>query len=165
LIPLLAAPGAMGGQATTSHAIVLEAPDSHGCPVGFSARHAGAGETVQTGPGSRNRRQGYEISLMPKGQHVVAQAQVTLHGLSGAGAVPAGQGSAHSADTSESFHLVLTPGQGHVFRSTVYTETLAGVLWVELNKLTYADGATWHESANDACGIRPEGFLLVAKRN
>lgn len=161
LLAVSSVSGAAAGQMKTSEVVVLQAPAGEGCPVGFSARHADQGATVKVSPQEKRPRQGYELHFVPDGQHGIAQARVTLHGLSGAQVIPAGQTAKASPDASETFNLSPTSGGNHLFRSTVYTEKLTGVLWVELNELTYADGTTWHEAESDSCRVTPNGFLLV----
>jgi hypothetical protein len=161
LMLLFALPGASAGQTKAAGAVVLEASHAEGCPVGFSARHANQGATVKVSPQEKSRRQGYELNFVPDGQHGIAEARVTLHGLSGARVIPAGETAPAGSEASETFHLSPASGGNHLFRSTVYTEKLTGVLWVELNELTYADGTTWHESERGSCRITPNGFLLV----
>jgi hypothetical protein len=36
-----------------------------------------------------------------------------------------------------------------------------GVEWVQLDRITYADGSSWHRQQSDVCKVEPNGFMLV----
>ncbi len=163
---LLASPFLCAQQAATSPASVVLQNVAHqiqGCPVGLDARHADVGRLLSVKPSAHPPRQSYRLTLTPRGDRTIAQARVTLHGMSGAHVIPAA-GEAHPAEPSsaESFNLAPSSGAHKLFHSTVFTEKLTGVQWVELNELTYADGSVWHESTAHPCRVAPDGFMLVA---
>lgn len=180
LVPLLAlasvpsifcGPLPSGAQSTAGHvqdksaqaatAVVVEAPNSAGCPVAFQARHASDGGLVQVSPGQKKRNEWYQLTLSSLHGAGIAQARVTLHGIAGAHVIPAG-GSSNLPDATESFNLSpANNAKPHLLRSTVYAERLTGVQWIELNELTYSDGTQWKESDTAVCRITPNGFMLV----
>ena len=143
-----------------SPAVVLQAPPSQGCPVSFEARRANSGALINVSPSEKHRGQGYLLSFLPQGGQGIAQARITLHGLSGAGVIPAGEKA--GADATKSFNVSPSAGANRYFHSMVYTGRLTGVQWVELNEITYADGTEWQESADATCRVAPNGFMLVA---
>ncbi len=150
--------GAAGPEQAQS-VVALQA-NSLGCPVGFEARHAADGGLVSVSPSSRHHEQGYRLIFAPGEGRAIAQATVTLHGLAGAHVIPAGE--KPGAETAESFNVSPSWSAKHLFQSTVFTQKLTGVQWVELNELTYVDGTKWHESAVVTCRVSPIGYMLVA---
>ena len=146
----------------TPATVVLQAANPAGCPVGFGARHAGQGGLVNVGPASaRHREQGYRITFAPGQGRPIAQARITLRGVSGPHVMAAGEAPASGADAAQSFNVVPSSGSKGLLHSTVFTDKLTGVQWVELNDLTYADGTSWHATAATPCRIAPDGYMLV----
>ena len=169
LFPLLAVtPLLLAQSAAPTSAVVLQAPQSQDCPVGLSARHANQGAVVNVSPRSSPQEQGYHVTFAPLQDHGIAQAKITLHGMSGAQLLPVGShGDAGlkpdtPKDITESFTVAPAAGAKHLFHSTVYTEKLTAVQWIELNEVKYTDGTTWHESVGSVCRVAPNGFMLVA---
>lgn len=164
-LPFLAFPA----QTTNGQTAVVQVqkPAPGGCPVDFSVRHANQGETIQVSPGRSKPQQAYRLRFQPLAGHGIVQAKVTLHGLSGAQIIPVGKpGSADDAshpapDATETLNTSPSAAGHHLFQSTIYTEKLTGVQWVELNQLTWTDGAVWQEAAPGACRVVPDGFMLV----
>lgn len=91
-------------------------------------------------------------------------AKVTLHGLSGHHVIPAGMSGAGSglAEASETFTLAMRADERHLFTSVVHLAKLTGVTSVELNEITFANGAKWDEAAGSRCAVVPDGYMLVA---
>ena len=156
-------------QATTrgNTVTVIETPASGNCPVGFAAsrvtdiamRRTASPIDSEAQKWPRKETLGLRLIFSPRADSTIAQARVTLHGLSGAQVMPASQ---HDlSESSESFAVSPSAGANDRFSSVVYTEKLTGVTWVELKELTYANGTVWHESANATCRVTPNGYMLV----
>lgn len=129
------------------------------CPVQLSAHHAHDTGMVRVSPRSDLPGQGYSLNFKPLNWRAVEQAKITLHGLAGAQVMPA---NGHpSKDATETFTVSPSTEPNHLFHSVVYVHKLTGVLWIQINDLTFADGTTWHESADSICRATPNGFMLV----
>ncbi|HLI78310.1 MAG TPA: hypothetical protein VKV02_15290 [Acidobacteriaceae bacterium] len=157
---LLGATAVAQAPASASNAVVVAPPPSQNCPVGLQARHEDEGGMVKVSPAERHRGQGYRLTLAPEAAHRILKAKVTLHGIAGQQVVPAANGK--PGDVTETVTLSPWIGQDHHFHSTVYTEKLTGVQWIELNALTYADGTEWQASPSATCRVAPNGYMLVA---
>lgn len=142
---------------------LVQQDGSLNCPVQLSARHSRGTGMVEVSPRSEPHRQGYSIDFKPLGWRSVEEAKVTLHGMSGAQVVPV-KGHAKS-DATETVTVSPSTQPNHLFQSVVYLHKLTGVQWIEINELTFADGTTWHESADSICRVVPNGFMLVAGGN
>lgn len=149
---------AAAAQQTTS--IVALQSNGQGCPVGFQARRSPDGGLVSVAHSPKHHQQSYQLSFSPGPGHFIAQARITFHGLAGGRVIPAGYTT--PGDATESFNISPSPDARHLFQSTIYTEKLTGVQWVELNELTYADGTKWQETGTASCRVAPNGFMLVA---
>ncbi len=160
---LLAATTLTAQSPSTGSVLLLQQHISQNCPVGLSARHSSDGGMVSVSPGSGPHQQGYDITFSPRKSLQVAQARISLHGISGSHVIPAGK--KEVGDATESFTVSPTSSANHRFQSVVYTAKLTGVEWVELNDLTYTDGTQWHESADAICRVAPNGYMLVASGN
>ena len=147
--------------ASSNAVVVLQQTANQSCPVDLTAQHAAAGGLVATNRNARRPGQSYRLTFSPGDARGISQAKVTLHGLSGAQVLPAAAEKPRR-DATESFNLSPSSDRRHLFHSMIYTDKLTGVLWVELNELTYADGTQWHESATATCRVAPNGFMLVA---
>ena len=159
LLAALASTITLSAQTAPSAPVLLVRPQiSAGCPVGLVARHAADGGFVQVSPGTKQPHQSYSITLTPQNARGIAQARITLGGMSGAHVLPAGPHPGR--DATESFNI--TPSaDDHHFTSIIYVHTLTGVQWVELNEITWADGTRWHASPAEPCRITPDGFMLI----
>ena len=149
-----------------SPAVVLQTPPSANCPVSFSARRAQEGGLVTASPSAKTSQPGYRITFSPGSAGAIAEARITLHGISGHQVIPAGKSASdssnHGQDVTEHFNLSPSSGVDHLFHATIHTEKLTGVQWVELNELTYANGSSWHQSSTTTCRVAPNGYMLVA---
>lgn len=171
LLSLLATSSFIAAQTTpTGPAVLVAPPASQGCPVNLSARHADDGATVMVSPQSARHGQGYHLAFQPNRSRGIVQVKLTLHGMAGYSIVPASCGGPNKPedrtgtgqDATDTFTVAPSADAKHFFHSTVFTEKLTGVQWVELNEIVFTDGTTWHESASASCRVAPNGFMLVA---
>lgn len=152
------------GPISPTNPVFLPAGSFGNCPVSLEARHANQGALMAVGRGSDEARQGYSLTFSPSDARPVAQARIILHGWSGTHLQPAADKTSSEANVGSTEIFTLSPllTSNNRFLSTVYIHKLTGVQWIELNEVTYTDGTHWHESDAGACGIVPNGFLLVA---
>jgi hypothetical protein len=47
------------------------------------------------------------------------------------------------------------------FHSEIYPQTVGFVQWAEITQIDYADGSTWHPSAESACRVNFTGFKSI----
>ncbi len=153
-------PTAPAVSAPQSASVTIVPPDGAGCPVFFSASRLPNGGMLEAGPAAPTRRQALYMTFSPTASHPIVQAEITLHGIAGHHVIPAGQNDV--TDVTEALSVTLSRDTRHRFNSVVYPHKLTGVLLVELNSLTYADGTRWHASSQAPCRVTPNGFQLVA---
>ena len=155
-------------QTSGTNTVLIAPPVGQNCPISLTAQHTPGGSVVNVGKQESPGKQGYRLTLasspLAKAQNrVIVGATVTLHGISGQHLLPASE--KDGDDAAESVAISLIPGSDHRFHSTVYTERLNAVQWIELNTLTYADGSQWRESASASCRVTPNGYMPVAEGN
>ena len=150
------------GNAHSEMTVLAGSPDSAGCPVGFSAERRATTEVRYAKDGKQIRGQGLELKFDSQADpKKILKANVTVRGVTGAARVmPAG--SASSDDVSEIFQLGVAAGEDSLRHSSIWTQRVATVRWVDLTEVSYADGSVWHASQGTRCRVEPNGFLLVA---
>jgi hypothetical protein len=150
------------GKAHSETTVLAGPPSSAGCPVGFSAERRASGEVRYAKDGSASRGQGLELQFNPPADpKKILKANVTVHGVSGeARVVPAGDASGN--DVAEIFQLGAGVGEDGLRRSSIWTQRVGTVRWVDLTEVAYADGSVWRASAGGRCRVEPSNFLLIA---
>jgi hypothetical protein len=162
LLVLAMASGVVWAQANDHSEIrvLVGPPSSAGCPVGFSAERRSTTEVRYAKDGKQLRGQGLDLKFDSQSKKIV-KANVTVRGVDGTARVmPAG--SATSDDVAEIFQLGTSVGEDSLRHSSVWTERVATVRWVDLTEVSYADGSVWHASQGVRCRVEPSKFLLVA---
>ncbi len=140
----------------------IESPAPQNCPVGFTARHAGHGTAVKVSPENRDRP-GLSTQLPAPGRalrragqgHPPRPRRRPGHARRTDGIKP---------DATETFTVTPSTEPNHLFHSVVYVHKLTGVLWIQINELTFADGTTWHESADSICRATPKASCWLAPK-
>jgi hypothetical protein len=90
---------------------------------------------------------------------IITSADITVHGY--AGRVIAQPLSADSqAELTESFHLTASRAEPLVDK-TLWTARINGITWLELTRVTFADGTSWQSTIPAECRIEPSLFVLV----
>ena len=140
----------------------LSAWPTSACPVAFSARRFSGGGLVQIGRGTRPHNLGYRLEFANSAT-AITQARITLYGPDGVRVMLAGADERGFA--SEELSFSPPTGASSSFETVVFARKLTGLQFVELNELTYADGTSWHESAENPCRITPNGYRLIAAGN
>jgi hypothetical protein len=163
LVLVMASVGAGAqGNAHSEATVLAGAPSSVGCPVEFYAERRSATEIRYAKDGKQTRGQGLELKFAPGADpKKILKANVTVHGVSGAARVmPAGENS--SDDVVEIFQLGAGAGEDSLRQSSLWTQRMGTVRWVDLTEIAYADGSVWRASEGARCRVEPNGFLLVA---
>jgi hypothetical protein len=150
------------GNAHNEITVLVGPPDSAGCPVGFSAERRSTTEVRYAKDGKQLRGQGLELKFDSQTEpKKILKANVTVRGVTGAARVmPAGDAS--NDDVAEIFQLGVAAGEDSLRHSSIWTQRVATVRWVDLTEVSYADGSVWHASQGARCRVEPNGFLLVA---
>jgi hypothetical protein len=92
----------------------------------------------------------------------IVSAQITVHGFSDKWrAIPLASAK-DTPDLRKTVNLVLNvKGKDHV-SSDLSLPRFTSVAYVDLDSLTYADGATWKASAPSTCSVSPDPWMLVS---
>ena len=150
------------GNAHSEATVLTGPPSSAGCPVGFSAERRSAGAVRYAKDGSERRGQGLELKFDPLADpKKIMKANITVHGVSvAARVIPACENG--NDDLAEIFQLGTGAGEDSLRQSSIWTQRMGTVRWVDLTEIAYADGSVWHASAGERCRVEPSAFLLVA---
>ena len=108
--------------------------------------------------------QGLHLTLRKlKNMPAIESIEVTVYGTSQKGLVlPVG---AQSTDTvSKTFQLRRISDDTTLSDADVSMQLVGSLSWADLISITYADGETWHASAEARCRAVPSKFLLVGTR-
>ena len=107
--------------------------------------------------------QGLDIAFFRRAPWIVAprivSADVTIHGYPPTTHIIPATPSL-PAEVTETFHLTADSGKS-LLHSSVWTERMIMINWVELIRVDYADGTTWRSSAPRQCGAAPSLYLPV----
>jgi hypothetical protein len=135
-----------------------------GCPVGFTAsRQAGghamsASDTKQPGP-----TQGLHLTLDNPNTPAIETIEVTVYGTAQKGPyLPVD--SQFTSPISKTFELRRISDSTTLSEADVHMN-LAGTLnWADLVSITYADGTSWHATANFQCRAVVPNLILVGAK-
>jgi hypothetical protein len=164
LLFILASASTLGQVSPTT--FTLQSSDTSGCPVGFyaSRRATGqimsAGDARQAGPG-----QGLHLTLshLTSTPADIQSIEVTVYGTSSkARVLPLAQ---KASDTvSKTFELRRTSDSTSLTDADVWMHQVGSLTSVDLISITYANGTTWHATANLRCRAVPSNYLLVGNK-
>ena len=136
-----------------------------GCPVGFLANRQ-APVQMMTAEDARRLGpvQGLHLTLRKvKDKPAIESIEVKVYGTSQKGLVlPVG---AQSTDTvSKTFQLRRISDDTTLSEADVSMQLVGSLSWADLISITYADGETWHATAQSRCRAVPSKFILVGTR-
>jgi hypothetical protein len=137
---------------------------SVGCPVGFTASRQAAPQMMSASDASQlGPALGLHLMLNPLTESSIESIEVTVYGTSTKGRVlPV---NAQSSDAvTRTFALRRTVGSASLKDADVWMHQVGSLSWADLISITYADGTTWHSTANLRCRAVPSNFLLVSRR-
>lgn len=136
-----------------------------GCPVGFSASRQATGQIMSAGDARQSGpAQGLHLTLHNlKNRPAIESIEVAVYGTSQKGLyLPL---DTQFTDTiSKTFELHRTSDSTSLGDADVWMHLVGSLRWADLISITYADGTTWHTTANFKCRAVPSNFLLVGSR-
>jgi hypothetical protein len=129
------------------------------CPVGFSVNRRANGAIIRTVLKQPvYRSQGVDITFARPSTRIVS-ADIVVHGYPPTvQAIPATPSA--PKEVTETFHLTANDDQP-LLHSSIWTERMTAIGWVELTRLDYADGTSWQPSTAGQCRATPSLYLLV----
>jgi hypothetical protein len=138
----------------------FEARAGIACPAGFSVNRRADGAIVFTYANQAvPRGQGLDITFARPSARIVS-ADIVVHGYPASiQAIPATPSA--PKDVSQTFHLIAGPDQP-LLHSSVWTEHITAINWVELTRLDYADGSSWQSATPRQCVAAPSLYLPIA---
>jgi hypothetical protein len=135
------------------------------CPVGLRVNHGSSFPARKTvgpfaAPPAPVQEQRIQLTMTNLSLQEIVKAQITVHGLSDKWRyVPLPE--APAPDLTKRVEVALdVRGNSHA-SSDLSLSRFASVSSVDLNSLTYANGATWEASSSTACRVVPDPFMLV----
>jgi hypothetical protein len=146
---------------------------SANCPVGLTAKRGiGYGGTLAIDGGQRKRfGQELQIRLTNWKSAEVAGIRITVHGFAGkvgllsTNAVQADSPNSNKADPLEAkktLDVQMTIGANKEFSTNLWLSGFTAISLIDINSVNYADGSTWHASAQETCHFAPEGTILIS---
>jgi hypothetical protein len=162
-------------------------PDSSrmdtGCPVSMRAQQKGMGDLLLADRGREGKVVGpaQRIHLtLGKGTETseeIARVRVTVHGTGAENRmyrVPAGQADSRGgggdflmgpkADRARSFDLAFRPNGDGEIATDLVLRGFTSVTWINLDSVTFADGAVWMPGGKLNCRISPDLLMLIARQ-
>jgi hypothetical protein len=150
----------------TATATVLSIPPAtSGCPIGFFAnRQSNLQFETASDAAKSGTAQGLHLILDRLSQPGIQRIEVTVYASS---LKPRALllNLNDSPDTiSKTFSFERDKGSASLDQADVWMHKVGSVRWADLISITYADGTTWHPTANLKCHAVPSNFLLVGTR-
>jgi hypothetical protein len=138
------------------------------CPVGLKVNHGPSflKRNTEYGPfappAPKVQEQRIQLTLTNPSPKEIASAQITVYGFSEKWrAVPLADAK-DTPDLRKRVNLVLNvKGNDHA-SSDLSLSRFTAVAYVNLDSLTYADGAVWKASSPAACSVSPDLLMLVS---
>jgi hypothetical protein len=154
-------------QATAS---ILMQPRSLGadCPVGLKVNHGLFSQKRETEygpfspPAPKVQEQRIQLTMTNPSLREIVSAQITVYGFSDKWRAIPLAGANDTPDLKKRVNLVLkVKGNDHA-SSDLSLNRFTSVAYVDLDSLTYADGAIWKASSPAACSVTPDPLMLVS---
>jgi hypothetical protein len=139
------------------------------CPVGLQVQHGPSLQKRNTNygpfasPAPTVQEQRIQLTMTNPTPKEIVSAQLTVHGFSDKWrAIPLAHATSNP-DLTKTVNIVLNvKGNGHA-SSDLSLRRFTAVAYVDLDSLTYADGATWKATSSGACSVSPDPFMLVSE--
>jgi hypothetical protein len=146
--------------------------DRTNCPIGLQVKHGpglplamNAGPSISKKPPSdgqvraQDQNQGLHLTLINLSPQSIMSAQLIVHGFSNKSRYISL--SKATPDLATTVDVALdVKGNGQATRNLSLSHFTA-ITAVEVNAITYADGATWRTSSPGACSVSPDLLMLV----
>jgi hypothetical protein len=143
-----------------------------GCPVGLRAQR-GTGSGMLVARGSRDHApttgvaQQLHMTFTNRMPTNVVGVTLTAHGLTATSRLtPTVQSAAASPSgtITRTIHLDVTLDPRANVSADLTLEAFTSVSRIDVDAIDYADGSSWHASAQQRCHIAPDGLMLVSSR-
>ena len=145
----------------TPATVLLAGVPSLNCPIAISARRwAPGGMALAQDRNAEPEGRRLYLHFITGLKSGLVAATVTLHGTDGKARAELTADGTSGPELQETFQLKGDPN-APIRSSSVSLRHLANVRWVAITELRFADGTSWHESADASCHITPNGFRLV----
>jgi hypothetical protein len=108
------------------------------------------------------QEQRIQLTMTNPSPKEIVSAQITVHGFSDKWRAIPLAGATDSPDLTKRVNVVLNVKGNNHASSDLSLDRFTSVAYVDLNSLTYADGATWQASSPGACSVTPNPFMLVS---
>jgi hypothetical protein len=138
------------------------------CPVGLQVNHGTSflKRNTEYGPFAAPhptvQEQRIQLTMTNPSPNEIVSAQITVHGFSDKWRAIPLAGATDSPDLTKRVNVVLNVKGNNHASSGLSLDRFTSVAYVDLNSLTYADGATWQASSPGACSVTPNPFMLVS---
>lgn len=153
--------GVASGGAAQAGAVTSHAPAA-GCPVSLKAQHKADGSMVKTGNAHpQGIGQWLHLTLAdPQGKKAI-EALITVHGFTDKARVTE-TGSGNSPDARRTLTVPFTTAAGQSAEANLWVPEMTAVQTIELDSVTFDDGAMWSFAGSTSCRITPDLFMLIA---
>jgi hypothetical protein len=138
------------------------------CPVGLEVSHGPSFQKRNTeyGPFAPSapmvQEQRIQLTMTNPSSKEIVSAQITVYGFSDKWRAIPLAGARDTPDLRKRVNLVLNvKGNDHA-SSDLSLNRFTSIAYVDLNSLTYADGASWKASSPEACSVTPNPLMLVS---
>jgi hypothetical protein len=138
------------------------------CPVGLKVNHGPSFLKRDTEygpfapPAPKVQEQRIQLTMTNPSSKEIVSAQITVHGFSDKWRAIPLAGATDTPDLRKTVSITLNvKGNDHA-SSDLSLHRFTAVAYVDLDSLTYADGATWKPSSPGVCSVTPELFMLVS---
>lgn len=138
------------------------------CPVGLKVNHGPSFLKRDTNygpfasPDPKVQEQTIQLTMTNPSAKEIVGAQITIYGFSDKWRAIPLAGAKDTPDLRKTINLVLdVKGNGHA-SSDLSLRRFTSVAHVDLDSLTYADGATWKASSPATCSVTPDLMMLVS---
>jgi hypothetical protein len=138
------------------------------CPVGLKVNHGPSFLKRDTEygpfapPAAKVQEQRIQLTMTNPSPKEIVSAQITVHGFSDKWRAIPLAGATDTPDLRKTVDIALNvKGNDHA-SSDLSLHRFTSVAYVDLDSLTYADGATWKASSPGVCSVTPELSMLVS---
>ena len=138
------------------------------CPVGLKVNHGSSFLKRDTdygpfaSPAPKVQEQRIQLTMTNPSPKEIVSAQITIHGFSDKWRAVPLAGATDTPDLRKRVNIDLNvKGNDHA-SSDLSLHRFTAVAYVDLDSLTYADGATWKASSPSVCSVSPELLMLVS---
>jgi hypothetical protein len=142
--------------------MVVTAP-AGSCPVSLHAQHKADGAMMQAGIAHAVGIGQLLHLVLEDSSGAIAKATVTIHGYSNKARIAKTSGNG-VYDVESTVTVDFSSVSPHAAAGDAWAAGMTAVTRLDLNSVSYADGTTQAFTAQQACHVAPDPFMLVAAR-